>query len=562
MTPTQETAVVLRESYWPADRSEPVEDLTVGSLLEQVSAACPDRIALVDGSRDRSARRTWTYAQLLSESSRVARALLSYFTPGERLLVLAPNSPEWVVLQMGAAMAGLVLATANPSYQEREIEYVLRRSAAAGVMVADEYRGHDLLATVGRLVADLPAVRTVLRFSDWSELLRQGDTTVALPAVSPADPAQIQYTGGTTGFPKGVLLHHRGICNTPRFVLTNCGMRLGDVWINAMPLFHVGGCVTTGLGIVARQGTHVVVPEFDAGLVLDLFEEQRGNISLLVPTMLIRVLDHPSFAGRDVSSVHTLVSGAAPVPAELIQRTKRAFGCSFTNIYGQTEVSGVVTTTRVDDTPEDQSETIGRAVKQVELKIAAPEDGHVVPIGEEGEICARGHQMMLGYLDDPVATRVTMDPSGWLHTGDLGSMDARGYVRITGRLKEMIIRGGENISPREIEDVLFEHPGVAEVVVLGIPDEELGEKVVAVVRAADLAAGVTVDELRQHLRARIARFKTPSLWIFVDAYPTTAAGKIQKFVLRDQIVSGDLTLAGADRPIGRSAEMGDQVSAS
>lgn len=530
----------LTESYWPADRSQDIDaDLTVGKLIERVAAQVPDRVALVDGLRDPAARSRWTYAELLAESRAVARSLLGRFTPGERLLVLAPNSARWVVLQLGAGLAGLVLVTANPAYQEREIDYVLRGSAAAGVVLADEYRGHDLLATVTRLAKDIPSVRTILRMRDWDELVTAGDPDTRLPDVDAASAAQIQYTGGTTGFPKGVLLHHRGICNTPNLVLTQCGMELGDVWLNAMPLFHVGGCVTTCLGIVARHGTHVVAPEFDPGLVLELLDSERANMGLFVPTMLIRMLDHPGFAERDMASVHTLVSGAAPVPAELIRRTKNAFGCGFTNIYGQTEVSGVVTTTRVDDTPEDQSDTIGRPVPRVEIRIADPFDGSTVPLGVEGEIQGRGHQMMIGYLDDPDATRRTLDHEGWLHTGDLGSMDERGYLRITGRLKDMIIRGGENISPREVEDVLFEHPEVAEAVVLGLPDDDLGEVVAAVVRTVP-GAEVTPDDLREYCRRAIARFKAPSVWFFVDAYPTTAAGKIQKFALRDAIVAGAL----------------------
>ena len=531
----------LTTSYWPADRSYDIEyDLTIGKLLERVAAQVPDRVALVDGTRDPATRYKWTYAELLAESRAAAKSLLSQFRPGECLVVLAPNSARWVVLQMAAGMAGLVLATANPAYQEREIDYVLRKSAAVGVILADGYRDHDLLATVTRLVKDIPSVRAVLRFNEWDQLLALGKPDCVLPEVDAASPAQIQYTGGTTGFPKAVLLHHRGICNTPSLVLTQCGMELGDVWLNAMPLFHVGGCVTTCLGIIARQGTHVVAPEFDAGLVLELLESQKVNMGLFVPTMLIRMLDHPEFSRRDTSSVHTLVSGAAPVPAELIRRTKAAFGCTFTNIYGQTEVSGVMTTTRVDDTPEDQSETIGRPVKQVEIKISDPADGSVVPLGTEGEICGRGHQMMIGYLGDPETTSRTLDQEEWLHTGDLGSMDERGYLRITGRLKEMIIRGGENISPREVEDVLFEHSDVAEAVVLGIPDSELGEVVAAVIRPVP-GSTVSPSDLRRYCQGRIARFKAPSVWYFIDSYPTTAAGKIRKFALRDAIVSGEIS---------------------
>ncbi|MEU7815429.1 AMP-binding protein [Pseudonocardia sp. NPDC049154] len=542
MTTTNTRTSPLTTSYRPADRSRDIDDtLTVGGLLARAAAQVPDRVALVEGARDPAGRRRWTYRELLEAATAAAHALLAEFRPGEVVVVLAPNSADWVVLQLGAGLAGLTLAPANPAYQEREIEHVLRRSAAAGVVVAPEYRGHALHETVLGLAPAIPSVRAVWRFDEWVALVPAG-AGGALPEVDAASVAQIQYTGGTTGFPKGVLLHHRGICNTPDLVLEQCGMRPGDTWLNAMPLFHVGGCVTTGLGVIARHGTHVVVPEFDPGLVLDLMEDARANIGLFVPTMLIRMLDHPDLARRDVSSVHTLVSGAAPVPAELVRRTKAAFGCGFTNIYGQTEVSGVLTTTRVDDTPEDQAGTIGTAVPQVEIKIADPVDGSVVPLGAEGEICGRGHQMMVGYLDDPAATSAALDTEGWLHTGDLGSMDERGYLRITGRLKDMIIRGGENISPREVEDVLFEHPDVAEAVVLGVPHAELGETVAAVVRAVPGSA-VTATDLVAYCRSRIARFKAPTSWFFVDRYPTTPAGKIQKFALRDQIAGGALVPA-------------------
>jgi len=532
----------LTRSYWPANGSPPVLDITVGDLLRAAAAGAPETIALVDGCDDPAGRRRWTYAQLVAESEGVARGLLRHFRPGERLLIAAPNSAEWVLLQMGAALAGLVLATANPAYRERELDYVLRRSHAVGVVTADEYRGHDLRDTICRLTASLPHVRRVVSLSGVAELRSEALTGTPLPEVRPDDPAQIQYTGGTTGFPKGVLLHHRGIANTPNFVLTAAGMRTGDTWINVMPLFHVGGCVTTGLGIVGRRGTHVVVPEFQPALVLELIEALGGNMSLLVPTMLVRVLEHPEIATRDLSSVHTIVSGAAPVPAELIRRTKRAFSCEFTNIFGQTEVSGVVTTTRVEDTPEDQAETIGRAIPHVELKIADPTTAEILPVGTEGEICARGHQMMIGYLDDPDATAATLRADGWLHTGDLGSMDERGYLRITGRLKDTIIRGGENISPREVEEVLYTHPAVAEAIVLGVPDPEWGEEVAAVIRPLDRSSPPSASELREHCRSQVARFKAPALWAFVEAYPTTAAGKIQKFTLLDEIAAGRLVL--------------------
>jgi fatty-acyl-CoA synthase len=535
-------------SYWRAGTSPPVLDITVGDLLRAAATDAPETVALIDGCPDPAERRSWTYTELVAESERVARWLLEHFEPGERLLIVAPNSASWVIMQMAAALAGLVLATANPAYQERELEYVLRRSRAVGVVVADSYRGHDLRATIGRLTAELPEVRLVFNLEGLNDLPPEAPRRTPMPEVRPEDPAQIQYTGGTTGFPKGVVLHHRGIANTPNFVLTQAGMRTGDTWINVMPLFHVGGCVTTGLGIVGRRGTHVVVPEFRPALLLELIEALGGNMSLLVPTMLVRVLEHSDMAIRDLSSVHTIVSGAAPVPAELIRRTKRAFSCQFTNIFGQTEVSGVVTTTRVEDTPEDQAETIGRAVPHVEIKIADPVTGEIAPLDAEGEICARGHQTMIGYLDDRASTAATLREDGWLHTGDLGSMDERGYLRITGRLKDTIIRGGENISPREVEEVLYTHPNVAEAIVLGVPDQEWGEEVAAVIRAVDPSIPPSAWELREHCRAQIARFKAPALWVFVEAYPTTAAGKIQKFALREEIVAGRLPIERVRSP--------------
>jgi fatty-acyl-CoA synthase len=538
------TPAPLTWSHTPADTSAPVHQRTVGDLLRQAAADAPRACALVDGVADPVARTEWTYAQLLADCEAVARALLGRFAPGERVLVVAPNSADWVLLQMGAALAGLVLATANPGYRDRELAYVLSRSGAVGVIVADEWRGHDLAATLRRLSDGRGEVREILRLAQWPELIAEGRATdTPLPVVRPADVGQIQYTGGTTGFPKGVLLHHRGMADAPELVLGQAGLRRGDTFVNVMPLFHVGGCVTTGLGIVAHRGTHVVAPEFTPGLFLELAETFQANVSLLVPTMLLRVLEHPDLTRRDVSSIHTIMSGAAPVPAELIRTTKRTFGCQFTNIFGQTEVCGVVTTTTPHDSPEDQAQTIGRAVKQVEIKIGRRGTGEILPIGEEGEICARGHQMMAGYLDDPAATAATIDIEDWLHTGDLGSMDARGYVRITGRLKEMIIRGGENVSPAEVEEVLYTHPAVAEAVVLGLPHPEWGEEIGAVVRLAPGRAAPDAGALREHCRAQIARFKAPSRWFFVDGYPTTAAGKVQKFVLRERIVAGELVEA-------------------
>jgi fatty-acyl-CoA synthase len=358
--------------------------------------------------------------------------------------------------------------------------------------------------------------------------------------VRPEDPAQIQYTSGTTGFPKGALLHHRGIVNNARLTALRFEVGDGDVWLNPMPLFHTGGCVLAALGTVWGRATHIPLLAFDPGLVLELIETERVDLMGGVPTMLIAMMEHPEFATRDLSSLRAVLSGGSTVPAELVRRIEAGIGVRFGIVFGQTEASPVITQTCLDDTPEDKAETIGRPQPQQEVKIVDPESGQTVPVDAIGEICARGYNVMLGYFDMPEATAETVDADGWLHTGDLATMDERGYCRIVGRLKDMIIRGGENIYPREVEELLFTHPAVADVAVLGIPDPLMGEEVACVVRLAPGHDHVTAIDLRSFVRERLAPQKAPRRWAFVDEFPQTPSGKIQKFVLRDRFVAGDL----------------------
>ena len=546
------TPAPLTISYRPADESVDLLDLTVGDLLRQAAAEVPDRLALVDGDPDPGARRGWTYAELLRTAEKVARALLARFEPGSHIAVWSPNRPEWMLLQHGVSLAGMVLVTINPAYRSGELRKILGQSRANAVFHSGTYRGYDLGAAIDEIRADLPDLRESICFTDWDAFVASGDDVTPLPSVSPGDPTQIQYTSGTTGFPKGAILHHRGIVNASRFIALRAGFPEGGVWINAMPMFHIGGCGVTELGCLALRGTYVLMPGFDAGLILELIETYRGAISLVVPTMLVDMLDHPDAATRDLSSLRTILSGAAVVPASLVRRTKAAFGCRFSIMFGQTELCGVITQTQPDDSPEDQAETIGRPLPQVEVKIADPDTGEVRPIGEPGEICARGYQPMLGYYRMPAETAAALDADGWLHTGDLGSMDERGYLRIVGRLKDMIIRGGENIYPREIEDLLFAHPAVSEVAVVGVPDERWGERVAAVIRPADPENPPSPEALRAYCREHLANYKTPADWFFVDRHPRTASGKIQKFVLRDDIEAGRL------RPIPWEARTGER----
>ena len=532
--------MAFTSSYWPADTSEPVTDTTVGDLLRQAAQAAPETTALVAGMPDPSQRRRWTYAELLADSEATARALLARFEPGERVAVWAPNIPEWVILEMAAGLAGLVLVTVNPAYRPAELQYVLRQSRASGVFLVPEFRGDPMAASLEQVRPDLEALREAVSFDDWAEFLESGSSDQALPTVSPDDPAQIQYTSGTTGFAKGAHLHHRGIANNARMTAQRLEVRDGDAWLNPMPLFHTGGCVLGALGAVWARATHIPVLVFDPALVLELIETERVGVMGGVPTMLIAMMEHPDLAARDLSSLRSVLSGGSTVPADLVRRIEATLGLRFGIVYGQTEASPVITQTRLDDTPGDKAETIGQPQPQQEVKVVSPEDGAVVPPGRIGEIHCRGYNVMLGYFENPEATAETIDADGWLHTGDLATMDERGYLRIEGRLKDMVIRGGENLYPREIEELLFTHPAVAEVAVLGVPDERWGEELAAVVRPAPGHDAVTEQELRSFVRERLAPQKAPKRWAFLDELPLTPSGKIQKYVLRERFVKGEL----------------------
>jgi fatty-acyl-CoA synthase len=531
--------MALTESYWPRDERRPIVDETVGGLLRAAAAEAPEQPALLAGVPDPADRRRWTYAELLDDAERAARALLARFEPGERVAIWAPNLPEWVIFELAAGLAGVVMVTVNPAYRPSELAYVLEQSKAAGLFHVPEFRGNPMAASVAEVRPGLEHLREVVSFDDWEAFVGSGTDDVALPDVAAGDPAQIQYTSGTTGFPKGAHLHHRGIVNNARFTAELFEVPEGATWLNPMPLFHTGGCVLAALGSLWARALHIPVLAFDPGLVLELVETERVDVMGGVPTMLIAMMEHPDFATRDLSSLRAVLSGGSTVPADLVRRIESTLGVRFGIVFGQTEASPVITQTRLDDSPDDKAETIGQPQAQQEVKVIDPETGTIVPPGTIGEICSRGYNTMLGYFEMPEATAEAVDDDGWLHTGDLGTMDERGYLRIEGRLKDMVIRGGENLYPREIEELLFTHPAVAEVAVLGIPDERWGEELAAVVRRSP-GAEVTEQELRTFVRERLAPQKAPKVWAFVDELPLTPSGKIQKFVLRDRLVEGDL----------------------
>jgi fatty-acyl-CoA synthase len=317
-----------------------------------------------------------------------------------------------------------------------------------------------------------------------------------------------------------------------------------------MPFFHTAGCVMATLGTLQARATHAFLPAFDPGRLLELLEQERGTHMLGVPTMMIAMMEHPDFDRRDLSRVRVAVAGGASVPPEVVRTIESKLGVRFCIVYGQTEASPLITQTRLDDTPEDKAYTIGQPMPQAAVKIADPATGQPVPLGEVGELCTRGYMVMREYFERPDATAAALDADGWLHTGDLATMDARGYCRITGRLKDLVIRGGENMFPAEIESVLIEHPSVGEAAVIGVPDPRMGEELCAFVRVA--GAPPEVDVLRAHVRERLAAPKTPRYWVFVENFPLTGSGKIQKFVLREMWTKGECTVVDAASRVGKA----------
>ncbi len=533
--------MALTDSLAVGPSQPALRDITLGALLAWAGETTPDRVALIAGTPDPADRRQWTYAQLHAQCQRTARALLTRFKPGERVAVWAPNRPEWVMMEFGAAMAGLVLVTVNPAFRAAELEYVLKQSRAAGIVVVDQFRGNPMLASVQAVAPNCPELREVIRFDDWASFITAGDDVgICLPAVQPRDAVMIQYTSGTTGFPKGALLHHQGLANNGDHTSHRMGVRDGDVWITTMPLFHTGGCVCCVIGAVSRRATQVLVEAFEPGLVLELFEAYRGNAMVGVPTMLIAMMEHPRFASTDLSSVRAICAGGSTVPAALVTRLEQQLGANFTIVFGQTECSPVASMTRPDDSVADKAGTIGPAMPHVQVKIIDPDTGRTLPIGQIGEYCTRGYHVMHGYFDMPEASDAAIDSDGWLHTGDLCAMDERGYCTVEGRLKDMIIRGGENIYPRELEELLFRHPSIGGVAIVGLPDAKWGEEVGAFVRAAP---GAVVDKaaLVDYMRANLAPHKTPRRWFALADFPLTGSGKIQKFRLRELWQAGQLT---------------------
>jgi fatty-acyl-CoA synthase len=527
---------------------DPVRESTVGSVLQEATAEAGSTAAVAAWGALPGERRAWTYAELLRDAERAARALLTHFEPGEHIAVYAPNSAEWLLLELGAGLAGLVLVTVNPAYRARELEYVLRQSRSVGVFHTGQFRGNPLERWVEETRPGLSQLRHAFAIEDWETFLGSATAGIELPEVTPDHPAQIQYTSGTTGSPKGALLNHRGLTNNSRYYVQLIQLQEGEVYGHAMPFFHTAGCVMATLGTIQARATHAFLPAFDPARLLELIELERGTAMLGVPTMMIAMMEHPDFLRRDLSSLRVAVAGGSSVPPEIVRAIEAKLGVTFSIVYGQTEACPLITMTRLDDAMDDKANTVGQPMPQCEVKIADPITGEPVPLGAIGEICTRGYMVMQEYFDKPEATATTVDQDGWLHTGDLGTMDERGYCRVTGRLKDMVIRGGENMFPAEIESALIEHPSVTEVAVIGVPDPRMGEELVAFIRVSG-DVRPDIDALRHHVRQRLAAPKTPRYWVFLPEFPLTGSGKIQKFVLRERWEQGEYDPVDSSRRV-------------
>jgi fatty-acyl-CoA synthase len=527
------STIPLTQSYYPAQEQPPVQDWTVGDLLRAAVAQAPERVAIKQPGK---AGTSCSYQQLEQDSHRVARALLRYYQPGDRLAVWATNKPEWVLLQMGAALAGIVLVTLNPANREEELKYLLSQSQALGLFLDREFRQLDNQAVIETLSPALPHLQHQHYFDEWDAFVDGALDKQSLPQISPDDPVLILYTSGTTGKPKGVVLTHRGVVNNGRFGSSRYEIEPGAVWLNPLPMFHVGGSITMTLGCLANLGTQVVLPGFDPELMLRSIHEDRVQVTMAVPTMLNAMFEHERFSDTSFDSLELLVTGGTTIPPEIITETRAKLGVDVEVIFGQTEAGGVMAQSRRGDSDDHICNTVGTPFPSYAMKIISTESGQVQPVDTIGEICVRSPCTMKEYFNMPDKTAETIDSDGWVHTGDLGKMRTDGYVQITGRLKDMIIRGGENIYPREIEDKLIEHPDVAEVAVFGVPDTKWGENVVAAVRL-EAGAALRPEELMAFLEGRLARHKIPRQWQALEAMPVNASGKIMKFALRDQYLA-------------------------
>jgi len=559
-------------SYWQTEsEGSDLLDITIGDLLDRRAEEFPDKEALVYSCYPEFGAALdirWTYQDYHERANAVAKGLMALgLGKGDHIAVWAANLPQWPLLQLAAAKAGLVLVTINPVLRAAEVEYILKQGDIRALFFMARVREHDCLATIRSLITAgnqqgevtserLPLLRSVCLLGTppvdrpqqegwrpllFDELVTSGKqiSEVTLSerqtSVTPFDPAMIIYTSGTTGFPKGTLLTHHGLINNAHLLAKRWGTNQETVMAVLVPFFHAMGCVAGVLATLCLGCSLHPLLAFDPLKALRIISSERCTFLSGTPTMITAIMQHPDVSTYDLSSLQLIGTGGAPVPVALMEQVKKDIGADVFIGFGQTEATCGITATLSDDTFELKAATVGIPLPHTEVKIIGAETGTVLPVGERGELCCRGYLVMAGYYKLPEKTAEAIDGEGWLHTGDLATMDERGYVKIVGRLKDMVIRGGENLFPREIEEFLIRHPKVADVQIVGVPDAFFGEELLAVIIPKQ-GEQLSERELRTYCKGQISHQKIPRYFQFVTSYPLTGSGKVQKFVLRENAI--------------------------
>lgn len=541
-------------------------DLTVGDLLDLRANEIPDKEAIVYNYPESGLELRLSYRQYNDVVNRLAKGLMALgVEKGDHIAVWATNVPEWIFLEMALARIGAVLVTVNTNYKADEIEYVLRQGDIRLLFMIDGFRNNSYLESIYSILPEirdihdpldqdirngkLPELRKVVLINsaakpgilsysqvlDLSEKVTDEELKARQATVSPYDVAQMQYTSGTTGFPKGVMITHHSLVNQSHVATTRGNLRDDERYVSSMPLFHVAGCLGAVIYSVYLGCTLIPLVSFDPLKQLELFEKEKGTFTFAVPTMMIAMLNHPRFNEFDLSHLRSIFTGATPVPVAVMEQIKTMIGADCSIVFGMTETTGAVTQSFHNDSFELKAETVGLPQPHTSIKIINPGTGDTVKIGESGELLSKAFSNMRGYYNMPERTAETIDEDGWLHSGDLAVMHENGYINIVGRVKDMIIRGGENIYPAEIEAFLMRHPKIAEAQVIGLPDEFMGEEICALIRLKP-AHDLTTDELIEFCKAGISRHKVPKFIRLVETFPLTASGKVKKFELREIII--------------------------
>ncbi|MFF4099575.1 AMP-binding protein [Streptomyces sp. NPDC001903] len=536
----QEVRVSAASSYASGVFEVPLLGDTIGENLDRTVRRFPDRDALVD----LAAGRRWTYAELAADVDALALGLLDLgIAKGDRVGIWAPNRAEWTLVQYATAKIGAILVTVNPAYRSHEVEYVLRQAGIRLLFAAERFKSSDYAGMIEEVAPRCPDLEftVLLEAPRWAALLERGrggdpaDLVRAAAELSPDDPVNIQYTSGTTGFPKGATLSHHNILNNGFFVGELCHYTEQDRVCIPVPFYHCFGMVMGNLACTSHGAAMVIpAPAFDPAATLAAVEAESCTSLYGVPTMFIAELAAPGFDSYDLSSLRTGIMAGSPCPVEVMKEVIDRMGMREVSIcYGMTETSPVSTQTRSDDSVERRVSTVGRVGPHLEVKVVDPQSGRTVRRGEPGELCTRGYSVMLGYWGEPERTAEAVDAARWMHTGDLAVMDEDGYLSITGRIKDMVIRGGENVYPREIEEFLHGHPDVLDVQVIGVPDSKYGEELMAWVRMREGARPLTAEAVRAYCDGRLAHFKIPRYVHVVEEFPMTVTGKVRKVEMRE-----------------------------